>query len=659
MVMNSEGENNTQKKEGYEDPEIEIKGRNYVERRRVRRRGQIVCVARHERRSYPFNDNQPPSVTGRFQEKDGQYTLHINHAGSFIEAVISWIFSGNRDSEVEFERWQAQNRRPILFLWGKLQDDDSFILIPEPGQEMYDFALGEKKDASLIFSFRLSGSRRNNTLKLREWIAGQKEEDGKIYELNPNEPEAGKFTPTYMKDYLNNLPDDIKREYSKVIRMYEWAPLTTKFYRWLKSRLLQKSRYRVSGSREIKEESIENIIREYAGVSKGSRVQDKIERQKIVFKLELYFINAVFPTRGSSAWHRDDLVLAQFFARLILEQNKLLIDRTVRSYMDWIRIIVNQYWIDNRRGLSAIQRYLDVQPDNDSDPKYQYEIELELRGIRGGKLFGGGYFEGTIKISKISKKGNTVEEFQRTYGAWLIVLQRESGISLSYSANGTAESNNNWQMSDFEGPYSIWSIEGVGQLIEVNGTKHYPRLQFFVPPKPARGISAFRAWGGIYYPHRLPPAEPKKDDGPYVKVVESSELVKSDGSIHFRCGSAKLSNSAIKRIGFFCARELPSFLMPDSLLWVVGHADRLDTEERNYELSQLRAENTLNVIEGILGDKLRANFVYATGWGEEEAQRDKIPDPSKTGRYDPIAQQPYRRVDIILNGRLLVRLYGE
>jgi hypothetical protein len=97
---------------------------------------------------------------------------------------------------------------------------------------------------------------------------------------------------------------------------------------------------------------------------------------------------------------------------------------------------------------------------------------------------------------------------------------------------------------------------------------------------------------------------------------------------------------------------------PQSQLSILGYADTvgykgatpIEANERNGRLSLLRAENTLQAIRDILGDrfKIPEKSIKTTGEGQKEAE--------KAGLTLGVADPRFRRVDVILNSALVISL---
>jgi len=106
---------------------------------------------------------------------------------------------------------------------------------------------------------------------------------------------------------------------------------------------------------------------------------------------------------------------------------------------------------------------------------------------------------------------------------------------------------------------------------------------------------------------------------------------------------------------------------------IIGHADRLASDEYNLQLSENRARNTYQAINDVLGDrcKILENPIYHDAVTTD--QNEAIPlFPGKTyilwageaeaklaGEKDDTPNPLQRKVDILLNSRLVLTLRGE
>ena len=88
-------------------------------------------------------------------------------------------------------------------------------------------------------------------------------------------------------------------------------------------------------------------------------------------------------------------------------------------------------------------------------------------------------------------------------------------------------------------------------------------------------------------------------------------------------------------------------------LEISAHADRVDGEQGNLELSELRAKNTLQAIKDILGRNfaINANNETLRALGEQGAIDAGDPNDTKNPAR--------RKSEVVLNSRLVVSLRGK
>ncbi|XYH98399.1 OmpA family protein [Sorangium sp. So ce1128] len=115
--------------------------------------------------------------------------------------------------------------------------------------------------------------------------------------------------------------------------------------------------------------------------------------------------------------------------------------------------------------------------------------------------------------------------------------------------------------------------------------------------------------------------------------------------------SSLLTPAARQLLRVTCADQLAALANPESQIFIIGHADRRDTIERNHALSELRAKNVKTALEDILGGALKVppSRISAVGFGEWMAIAKLQPDQVKN-RED-------RRVDLMINGALVATFH--
>jgi outer membrane protein OmpA-like peptidoglycan-associated protein len=174
------------------------------------------------------------------------------------------------------------------------------------------------------------------------------------------------------------------------------------------------------------------------------------------------------------------------------------------------------------------------------------------------------------------------------------------------------------------------------------------------------GVNFFCSFGWIGAP---PSDGGTKDETRPLEEREAAVDTQTKAEVHFPLGVAVLGAKARQRIRELCAAELPWFMFPGSTLLITGNCDRIDTEENNNELSQMRADNVKQAIKDVLGQRLKIpdtkETIVAVGLGEQEAAKAYEKTKHKPiGHGEPLINQARRRVDVVLNGRRVLTLWG-
>jgi outer membrane protein OmpA-like peptidoglycan-associated protein len=255
----------------------------------------------------------------------------------------------------------------------------------------------------------------------------------------------------------------------------------------------------------------------------------------------------------------------------------------------------------------------------------------------------------------------------------LVGLSSAIGGGVGDEIVGSATTSLAWQPPDIPGTVSMVKGEVSGPLVDANagflhvyGSEIYPPMQVLFSSadfKPegaldAKGRPSRKAlrlmpelggsWGKIQ--------SKSFPDIDYTTVnIRTDHAVESHltEDVHFCVDSAILTADARQALRIMCASELPALLAPTSRLTILGHTDRSDTASRNLTLSAMRAANAFQAIEDILGrpPAMSGTQLIVVGKGENEAL--------KAGERDNTRNPTYRRVDIILNGRLVLTLKAQ
>ena len=606
----------------------------------------------------PKPDNPGLDITGRYQEKNGRFTFHVNQAGKYIEC---W--------EADCLDAGDKNNKNYAKYGGVLKDTNTFSIyhIPEQKAPNPEEVVGELR-------------RDSDTTLLLTWYVLRQEDEPQFNELILNQPypvlSEGAFA--YLSVWSN-----VSTELEKItLKFYEWAPLTRQQLNWLNENLAP--------------EKINPLLESYMEFA-GSQDHpiDSVKRLQAAKAID-DAIGMVFSTTPPDGWHQDDLPLATYFGRIILATNRWTYDNLItQSHLDWIQVIINR--ISNSKffnGKTAkentknIQNYLKLKPSGVDEPErtiYKYRVEINVGALSGELIVGGGLYAGFIKITKESPDTKPeVNKFIISFGG--ISAGLSVGVDFFENMLLETESFNDWRSSFFPGWVSFHNAGGkveagpVGfgvnsTIMYLNGAGIHPQLTFTSADAglgAGGGINVGAnyevSWGYIF------PLGHHFDKVDVSSIVLKNDYVidsKLNGQIHFHLDCSLLTEDARRAIRGFCARELASLMSQDSYLEIIGHTDRLASEEHNLKLSENRAKNTYQAIKDVLGDNFKIleepvyqdqlidkneiNIIqgkcYIIWAGEVEAklagEKDEIPNPLR------------RKVDILLNSRLVLTLRGE
>ena len=331
------------------------------------------------------------------------------------------------------------------------------------------------------------------------------------------------------------------------------------------------------------------------------------------------------------------------------------------------------------------------------DQLYQYEIDVDVSGFGIGYFIKGGYYRGDITVKCKQWEQLGVQDAKGGKAAKLRIQFGELGGGLIESLNfgqsfqGVAESDVLWMPNDFVGLMSILKGDaelganitkirkkigisaGIGATIgwmEIVGNSDLPPLMFGVyslsgvvggvEPKPQQQeaeregskfgveVTGSVVVGSIWKDGPLPaPKDVIKygNEAPFLKA-----MYQGDGKAHFKHDSALLTPGAINLLRKLCSNELSVLMSPKTTVTITGHTDMSGTDKYNEGLSKNRAENVKRKIQDICGTKINAKIDEPLYKGAELAKKD----PAKK-KYDP----RYRRVDIAINGALVLSLVGQ
>lgn len=598
------------------------KGKERADTQRADRdagRCQVVYVAQsNRRRADPRPDPQEPRVTGRYQDPPGHFVLQINQAGSHIECWLAEVLTA-----------ADRHEKQVYLFAGDLQDDGTFKLYKHPNPDEGLATLRTGDDDSITISGP-EGTRR--------------------YVLNVRRP-------TLSENAIRALPEP-----REPVASFELTPFTRQYAKWLRSKL--------------SEDKINGFLEAFFDVGGGTRVHEVVERQNKAEKLDFY-IGDVFSTRPASdsqpynGWHQQDIELARFHGREILASQRVVINDVQRSQLDWIDIVLSTVQRDahsltgRTQVLPNIREHLKLSAASDANPgqpKEKYDLKLMVGGLAGDVGIGLGGFTGALMVEK-----KTPPTWKQSFNIWFggISAGLSAGVEMGFYSEGTAETHTGWMPADFPGWISMIDASGQaglgvgggggGTAMIIHGSEvHAPMIADFtgwtVNSSIGGGVEIGGSWGRIT---GLGQGFEEKDSDHILRDEDYTVEAELETKVHFRLGDALLTDEGRQALRIMAAKELTCFSSEGSRLVLNGHADRVDCDERNVELSRLRAENAKQAVQDILGDQLGIpdDRIITQGLGERRAKA--------AGEPDEKANRTWRRVDTLLDSRLVLRLTGQ
>jgi outer membrane protein OmpA-like peptidoglycan-associated protein len=342
---------------------------------------------------------------------------------------------------------------------------------------------------------------------------------------------------------------------------------------------------------------------------------------------------------------------------------------TTRPLWDWLHIAIARYPLHTK----GIQKSIGISPKKGvfgtDTHRYRWKtittgmsIEVPILPISVGVATGLLILEKTAPDKWIDGYG---------------LLQTTGGISFGpgvdlgeMSTPNEFESPFNYTQEDFEGPFILG--EGKGQLGPISYAgeedgilmpKSTATIIFSgngsMPPviSPAGGFSLKIGIGasisGTLTLGRLVRSSNFKRTvtaGKRGSFEEESRYIQTERLSCFAVDQSSINEIGRIQLRKFCAMERAALASPLSKLRIEGYASRTGMKDYNLRLSRLRAYNTWQAIVDILGDDfaIPPDRIETIAHGEDAAE--------SAGERDNEEKAEWRRVDVYINGRLIVTL---
>jgi outer membrane protein OmpA-like peptidoglycan-associated protein len=618
-----------------QDNGAEVKPRAYLGAAAVKDlRTARVVVGRYYRRLAPLAPEFPTheeDITGRYEDADGAMTIAVNQAGKHVECWISFVIPPRSENQPTYVQGHKNSftMRPVYPVSGDAAGD---------GFDLYDAeqdAEGKPKDQKKPQG-KLRG--KGGALEL-EWF-----EPKLKVQLVCNSP----FEPT-LSEYA------LRSSGVELLWKSQWTPLTRKQLADLEEAL--------------NKAKLERLFQQFvtvhpiAGKSQEARSQAARDLD--------YHFQSVF---SEARWHETDMALIVLQARFLLSHWVFKGSNQPRSYLAFVEVMAREAY----KLTPGLDRLLGSRVGGAE--KHYYKFTLDNVGIGGGiKWIGGGAYGGDVTVSKVK----SLDEKDKSPPIWeqkfpirlffaTVGISKDKWIPITIATfnNGKATSDVEWGPLDFVGPFALMGGEG-GATVGPGASYGIEEMQLFgsgelQPMRVDTGGDSYdvtvggkevgakmKIGGGwIKPPERR--IEPKVLAAQIDVRHEVAVTQKAEKAVHFDFGSSLLTEEGRQAVRVACAKELAQLITPGGTLAVTGHADSVDTDERNEVLSEYRAKNTVQAIKDVLGPLLAfKDDEIETAWHGEKVARGtgKLPDKVKAPEW--------RRVDVVLNNRLVLVLQAE
>ena len=601
--------------------------------------GGITCE-QHVRKVADAKPDTPRAVfTGRYEGRrdSGLHTFWaINQAGTAIVAVRT-------------HRSPGKNKDTYWILRGDVQDDGTAVLfqIDKP-DEMWGY-LQQQTDRSMRW---YDGSYLGADGK-RVIVSGDSNKD-EI--LQP----ATDVRPTMMESLI--VSDD--KYLNRLLLQREWFPLTKTTYEFLRD----------SAGSDLLRDLLDDYLKLPVGITYAEK-EAKKTAGALVFNymsqwlwdgspgtspdiMQLHPRLKAFGERAHQFipfGHHNNVDLARHVAKLWLAHAKLNHEGEKRTFLDWLTKLA--YERQNQKLADLLDIPIAISP---TAGQHRYRVTLTV--VSFGYYLG--YAEGTLKVEKLTAPkwpGNSTLIYDVTAATGskgLKLPSRDEVFDL------VVTTDQEWSPNDFNG--SLWLGEATASAGIKGGTGGATLMggyirshngfwialedaDVFVKPggtggkqgKPKFSVSAQGMVGSITR-HTDTLIDLSK---PY--FANRSVTGDLSKAAHFCFDSSLLTPAARQMLRVVCADQLAALASPRSEIWIVGHTDRVGTNARNLELSQLRAKNVRQALIDVMGPALKVPVgnIHDIGFSEWLAALKLHPNEVKN--------PDDRRVDLLINGALV------
>lgn len=605
-----------------------------------------------------------PYLTGHYVEEKGRFNFFINQAGRHIECLMAFIDTGRKPKVSKFK--DKRIARSVARLGGDYDPaEDEFTI----------YGAFDRLDTMGVLGL--------------EDAKGDKLRLVLFEDLAP--PKLKKFPSTVLIK-VSDRPALFERYIAhptvpSVFRTHHWFALTPQQTKFLRSGFVfdVEKEFAVSGGK--KKLGIEGLVDHYFKTDLKDKETTsahirRLHNETNAHAIERFFVELQSHVLGrkpeKGGIHEAHMATLVVMTRFHLARRKLRTapDAHQENLVSLIARIVDDNPLQADKNL---RRFGFVPGTVTNKFEVEYDIDGAGGGIPGAKFIGGSAWAGFITLKKTEGAqpfSPSDGQSKRTFG--LVMASADVGIGtpfqvINQSGSGEARSFHEWFSDHIPGKCLATGVGaaaagGIGVSFSLAGDMFIPGdqsagapaspLSVLFPPSisfaPGLGASAgisefvgeiFELKGG---------GKPKVEDAtaflPKLSSAEYVRILNTKKKIHFCTNDAQLTEDAKHFIETMAALELPAFEVAESTFKITGYTDREGTPFSNIELSIARASNVQTYLDDILvrldkQGRFKASF-ETRGAGEPTVGPDDVKNPK------------FRRVNIVLDGKLLLALEG-
>ena len=572
-----------------------------------RRRVQVAVGNADRRVDAAAPESSAPQLTGHYEQDDSLATLQVNQTGDF---VVCWHVDYVTKTLTKFE--------------GDRLSPQSFAMRKE-------FAQKQTGQLSSVLANEILFRLGNTTFIFKKVANG----------------------PTLSESAISMLPTEAR----PITVRHQHFPLTFA------------DRQRIKAA--FSPSAIVPLIQAVLKASNADDVGTRFKRGQLAEVVDNY-VGSFF-----SSLNAADHPLADELAQQLLLSNTMSNGGPPRPIIDFLQDMTERAERE-RLGpvgeMEQLKQHLKLKDGISSATIHQYSVTLTVIGPSGDFIVGVGGFIGTLDVKEVVPNSNP-EQIVRFIGSFTLIMGQVSGglgggVSLGFKTTGTARSPYVWAAFNFPGMFMMADVGGgvsipvpvvdatggsIASAMFLHGNGEFPELVadlsgFSTSFGVAASFGISQATGYIFSD---PDAQDRAVPGSHRADHDYTASNQAQAEVHFEFGSAVLTPAGREILRIMCANELVALSSSGSSLVISSQADRVDTDQRNLDLSTMRAQNTLQAIKDILGSSLGIpdSRVTLRGLGEQGAK--------EAGDADHTKNPARRKSDVVLNSRLVATLFGK